>query len=38
MRLLKRIRRFWTRIYHDEWRRVPPPMWACKRGTGREYW
>jgi hypothetical protein len=38
MRLLKRIRRFWTRVYHNDWRHVPPPNWACKRGTGRDYW
>ena len=37
MRLLMRFKRFWTRIYNDDWRHVPPPCWACKRG-GREYW
>ena len=25
------------RMRRDEWRRVPPPNWACKRG-GLEIW
>jgi hypothetical protein len=24
--------------FDREWRRVPPPDWAAKRGTGRIYW
>lgn len=31
----------WTKAMreeaHREWRRVPPPEWAAKRG-GRDYW
>jgi hypothetical protein len=23
---------------HREWAHVPPPEWAAKRGTGRDYW
>ena len=33
---LKRLARR-VRDYHGEWRRVPPPNWACKR-NGRDVW
>lgn len=33
-RILKALRRFWA----YDWRHVPPPNWAAKRGSGRIYW
>lgn len=40
-RILRALRRFWTHhhayVYRD-WAHVPAPMWACKRGTGLDYW
>lgn len=33
-RLIEALRRLWT----VDWRHVPPPNWAAKRGSGRVYW
>ena len=38
MNWLKRLIRKWKADVRREWARVPPPEWAAKRGTGREYW
>lgn len=32
---------WWRRRKADayrDWAHVPPPEWAAKRGTGRDYW
>jgi len=35
---MKRILKALQRILDQEWRHVPPPNWAAKRGSGRIYW
>jgi hypothetical protein len=37
MKWLCRLYRRWIEINEFEWRRVPPPNWASKRGW-RDYW
>jgi hypothetical protein len=37
MSLIKRFLRWLDEGRREEWRRVPPPVWAAKRG-GRDYW
>lgn len=36
-RLVNRLFKPFNELRDYEWRRVPPPNWACKRG-GLDYW
>ena len=35
---LRRWYRTVMAITRRDWASVPPPSWACKRGSGRDYW
>ncbi len=39
--MIRRLKRWWQRKKFEatqEWGHVPPPEWAAKRGSGRDYW
>ena len=38
MKFINRLIQRLNRMFDRDWTHVPAPNWACKRGTGREYW